>query len=112
MKFLLSLALLGLALTAATAPPPRAEAAPPATPKMADDLGIAQGLTALETPEFSLKLGVASQDLVALQPKGAGAFDFAPSDRLNAPHRQRVLSSGRHHVSRAGGRNRRVALVR
>ncbi len=83
MKLFSMLSLIGAALAVAVSPALAQE--PPAPPRMPDDLGIAQGTTALDTPEFSLKLGAASQDLIALQPKivGAGAFDFAPSDRLN-----------------------------
>src|SRR5215468_4365853 len=35
-----------------------------------------------DTPDFNLKLVKASQTIASLQPKGAGAFDFAPGDRL------------------------------
>ncbi len=45
-------------------------------------LGLDQGYLDFETPSFSLKLVKASQTVAALEPKGAGGFDFTPSDRL------------------------------
>jgi hypothetical protein len=36
----------------------------------------------LVTPDFSLKLVRASQTVAALEPRGAGGFDFTPADRL------------------------------
>jgi len=37
----------------------------------------------LDTPDFTLKLLQESQTIAALQPKGAGGFDFTPADRLD-----------------------------
>jgi hypothetical protein len=45
-------------------------------------LGLEQGFIEFETPDFRLKLVRASQTVAALQPKGAGDFDFTPADRL------------------------------
>ncbi len=45
-------------------------------------LGLEQGFIELETPDFNLKLVKASQTVAALQPKGAGGFDFTPADQL------------------------------
>lgn len=45
-------------------------------------LGLEQGVIEFETPDFRLKLVRASQTVAALQPKGAGDFDFTPADRL------------------------------
>ncbi len=56
-------------------------------------LGLEQGTIALETPDFTLKLVRASQTVAALQPKGAGGFDFTPADQL--PNR---ASNGYHHL--------------
>src|SRR5215831_2318924 len=40
------------------------------------------GTLDFDTPDFNLKLAKPSQTIASLQPKGAGAFDFAPGDRL------------------------------
>ena len=40
------------------------------------------GTLDFDTPDFNLKLVKASQTIASIQPKGAGAFDFAPADRL------------------------------
>lgn len=45
-------------------------------------LGLDQGFMEFDTPHFTLKLVEASQTVAALEPKGAGGFDFSPSDRL------------------------------
>jgi hypothetical protein len=45
-------------------------------------LGLDQGFIELDTPDFNLKLVKASQTVAALQPKGAGGFDFTPADQL------------------------------
>ncbi len=45
-------------------------------------LGLEQGFIELDTPDFHLKLVKASQTAAALQPKGAGDFDFTPADQL------------------------------
>jgi Family of unknown function (DUF5695) len=47
-----------------------------------DTLDLAQGFLEFDTPDFHLKLVKASQTVAALQPKGAGGFDFTPADRL------------------------------
>jgi hypothetical protein len=41
------------------------------------------GTLTFDTPEFVLKLVPSSQTVAALQPKGAGGFDFTPADRLD-----------------------------
>jgi len=41
-----------------------------------------KGTLDFDTAEFTLKLVKASQTIAALQPKGAGGFDFTPADRL------------------------------
>jgi len=41
-----------------------------------------EGTLDFETPDFTLKLVKSSQTVAALQPKGAGGFDFTPADRL------------------------------
>ncbi|MGH9506347.1 MAG: DUF5695 domain-containing protein, partial [Terriglobales bacterium] len=43
---------------------------------------LAQGIEHLQTPGFRLDLVRSSQTVAALQPKGAGGFDFTPSDWL------------------------------
>jgi len=48
----------------------------------APTLGLEQGTLDFETKDFVLKLVKASQTIAALQPKGAGGFDFTPADRL------------------------------
>src|SRR5579871_356053 len=58
-----------------------------------DTLGLTQGTIDLETPEFTLKLVRSSQTVAALQPKGAGGFDFTPADRLIARSANRF-----HHL--------------
>ena len=40
------------------------------------------GFMEFTTPDFNLKLATASQTIAALQPKGAGDFDFTPADQL------------------------------
>lgn len=52
-----------------------------------------QDTLVLQTPDFILKLSAASQTVATLQPKGAGGFDFTPSDRLTARNR-----SGYHQL--------------
>lgn len=53
----------------------RGENAPPT-------LGLDQGYLEFSTPDFNFKLVKASQTVAALQPKGAGGFDFTPADQL------------------------------
>lgn len=43
-----------------------------------------QGIVALNTPQFVLKLVRSSQTVAALQPRGADGFDFTPGDLLTA----------------------------
>ena len=45
---------------------------------------LSQGKVPFDTPEFSLSLVRSSQTVAALQPKGAGDFDFTPGDLLAA----------------------------
>jgi hypothetical protein len=45
-------------------------------------LGLDQGFLEFNTPDFNLKLVKSSQTIAALQPKGAGDFDFTPADQL------------------------------
>jgi hypothetical protein len=52
------------------------EATGPAT------LGLDQGVSDFDTPDFALKLVKASQTVAALQPKGAEGFDFTPADQI------------------------------
>jgi hypothetical protein len=63
--------------------------APPPPPT----LGLEQGYSDFDTPDFKLKLVKSSQTIAALQPKGAGTFDFTPADRL-----ERRQSDGFHHL--------------
>ncbi|MBS1792788.1 MAG: hypothetical protein JSS81_02980 [Acidobacteria bacterium] len=46
-------------------------------------LGLENGTLDFATPDFSLKILKSSQTVVALEPKGAGGFDFTPADRLD-----------------------------
>ncbi len=45
-------------------------------------LGLEGGFIETATPAFNIKLVKESQTIAALQPKGAGEFDFTPADRL------------------------------
>lgn len=56
-------------------------------------LRLDKGFHEFDTPEFKLKIVRSSQTLAALQPKGAGGFDFTPSDLL-----ERRASDGFHHL--------------
>jgi hypothetical protein len=47
-------------------------------------LGLDQGTSEFDTPDFTLKLVKASQTVAALQPKGADGFDFTPADQIGA----------------------------
>src|SRR5215208_274998 len=71
---------------------------PPAPPT----LGLEQGYLELDTPDFTLKLVKASQTVAALRPKGAGAFDFTPADRL-----EMRAADGFHHLGDLTFRARR-----
>jgi len=62
-------------------------------PQLPPTLGLDQGFIELDTPDFKLKLVKASQTIAALQPKGAGNFDFTPADRL-----ERRAANGYHHL--------------
>jgi hypothetical protein len=81
--------LLALALLAAPAAAQRSErrSEPPPT------LGLNDGFLSLETPDMRLRLVRSSQTVAALQPKGAGGFDFTPSDWL-----ERRAANGFYHL--------------
>lgn len=76
----LSLILAAIMLVAATAqaagrpPRPAADTIP--------TLGLDRGVLRFETPHFDVELVRTSQTVAALRPKGAGDFDFTPSDWL------------------------------
>jgi hypothetical protein len=55
----------------------------PSNANAATALGLEKGTLDFDTPDFTLKLVKASQTVAALQPKGAGGFDFTPADRLS-----------------------------
>lgn len=55
---------------------------PTRTPEPPATLGLEQGVTEFSTPDFKIKLVKASQTLAALEPVGAGGFDFTPADRM------------------------------
>jgi hypothetical protein len=55
---------------------------PTRTPELPPTLGIEQGISEFDTPDFRIKLVNASQTLAALEPKGANGFDFTPADRI------------------------------
>ena len=55
--------------------------------------GLAQGTVDFDTPDFTLKLARDSQTVAAMEPKGAGGFDFTPADRLQSRAR-----NGYHHL--------------
>jgi len=59
-----------------------------------DKLGIEKGLIEAETAGFIVKFVKESQTLAALQPKGAGGFDFTPSDRLPSRKGNRLYHLG------------------
>src|SRR5215470_15456754 len=46
-------------------------------------LGLDQGLTEFDTPDFHIKLVKTSQTLAALEPRSVSSFDFTPADRIN-----------------------------
>jgi len=50
--------------------------------KRPSTLGIENGITTYNTPEFKLELVNASQTTAALRPKSDSKFDFTPGDRL------------------------------
>jgi len=56
-------------------------------------LGLEQGFTQVETPDFKLKLVNSSQTVDELLPKNANGFDFTPADRL-----ERRASDGFYHL--------------
>lgn len=55
---------------------------PTPTPLAPPTLGLENGFSEFETPEFKIRLVKQSQTLAALEPKGAAGFDFTPADRL------------------------------
>jgi hypothetical protein len=56
-------------------------------------LGLDQGFTAFETPEFHFRLVKASQTVGTMEPNGANGFDFTPADQL-----ERRASNGFYHL--------------
>src|SRR5262245_39392723 len=66
---------------------------PSPSPTPTPTLGLDQGYLEFDTPSLHLKLVKASQTVAALQPNGAGGFDFTPGDRL-----ERRASNGYHHL--------------
>jgi len=69
----------------------QAAARPPAD--TVPTLGLEEGTLARSTPDFDLTLVRASQTVAALRPRGAGGFDFTPSDRL-----ERRAANGHFHL--------------
>lgn len=59
-----------------------------------DKLGIEKGFIEAETSGFVVKFVKESQTLAALQPKGAGGFDFTPADRLASRKGNRLYHLG------------------
>src|SRR5205814_5200420 len=57
---------------------------PVRTPEPPSTLGIEQGTTEFDTPDFKIRIVNASGTLAVLEPKGANGFDFTPADRLSA----------------------------
>jgi hypothetical protein len=55
---------------------------PTKPPEPPSTLGLERGFDEFNTPDFKVKLVRASQTLAALEPNGAGGFDFTPADRL------------------------------
>src|SRR5437899_9851955 len=55
---------------------------PTRTPELSSTLGLEQGTTEFNTPDFKIKIVNASQTLAALEPNGGNGFDFTPADRL------------------------------
>jgi hypothetical protein len=45
---------------------------------------LSQGTIDIDMPDFNLRLVRSSQTVAALNPKGAGSFDFTPADRLSS----------------------------
>jgi len=74
-------------------------------PELPATLGLEKGLIEIDTPDFNLKLVRASQTLAALEPKGAGGFDFTPADLL-----KERAADGFHHLGDITLRARRVSL--
>lgn len=63
------------------------------SPTPTPTLGLEQGFTEIDTPQFSLKLVKSSQTVAALLPKGGNGFDFTPSDLL-----EKRASNGFYHL--------------
>src|SRR6185437_15902182 len=57
-------------------------------------LGLDQGVTNFDTPDFTLKLLKASQTVAALEPKGGDGFDFTPADQLGVRTGDRFYQLG------------------
>jgi len=66
-------------------------------------LGLEQGVSSLDSPLIELDLVSASQTAAGLRPKGAGGFDFTPSDWL-----ERRNGDGFYHLGDLNLRLRRV----
>jgi hypothetical protein len=62
-------------------------------PQRPATLSLEEGLIEIDTPDFKLELVRASQTVAALEPKGAGGFDFTPADRL-----KERAADGFHHL--------------
>ncbi|MGB2908130.1 MAG: DUF5695 domain-containing protein [Candidatus Aminicenantaceae bacterium] len=62
-------------------------------PELPATLGLEEGLTEIDTHDFTLKLVRVSQTVAAFEPKGAGGFDFTPADRL-----KERAADGFHHL--------------
>ncbi|MGD8869151.1 MAG: DUF5695 domain-containing protein, partial [Gemmatimonadales bacterium] len=69
------------------------QAAPQTQTDSLPTLGLEQGVDRYTTPSFALELVRASQTVAALQPKGAGGFDFTPNDWL-----ERRSRNGFYHL--------------
>lgn len=78
----------------------------PAGDDLPSTLGLDQGYLEFDTRDFRLKLVKASQTIAALQPKGAGEFDFTPADQLEARDQDRY-----HHLGDLTLRIRKVGAT-
>src|SRR5580700_9217996 len=92
--FLAWFALLSLTLGFLFAPAMEAAAAADGASEKASPASmLSDGIVTFDTPDFTLKLVRSSQTVAALQPKGAGGFDFTPGDWL-----ERRAANGYHHL--------------
>jgi hypothetical protein len=62
-------------------------------PKLPATLGLGSGFEEVESGDFKLRFVRSSGTLAALEPKGAGGFDFTPADRL-----EQRASDGFYHL--------------